>query len=200
VWTIAPGIVATGLDQGVKELIKGLAPVLVSIPKDVSIMWEDQTLTTDMTVYGQLKINYQGISEPPSMDCDRMVLLDNIWMPMGELPSLQTIDIKSEAVEPLMKVALLNEVHESWEADKVIEVGKVELKKYHLLSDKFDRLETLLNDRDSLPIREIQRSLGCKSEEAQQIAQMFCFNQKFTYRFSQLINSNGTLSKSIERL
>ena len=91
VWTIAPGIVATGLDQGVKELIKGLAPVLVSIPKDVSIMWEDQTLTTDMNVYGQLKINYQGITEPPSMDCDRMILIDNIWMPMGTLPPLTKI-------------------------------------------------------------------------------------------------------------
>ena len=91
VWTIGPGIVSAGLDQGVKELIKGLSPVLVSIPKDVSIMWEDQTLTTDLTVYGQLKINYQGISEPPVMDCDRMVLLDNIWMPMGDLPPLPQV-------------------------------------------------------------------------------------------------------------
>lgn len=90
VWTIAPGIVSAGLDQGVKELIKGLSPVLVSIPKDVSIEWEGQALTTDLNVYGQLKVNYQGISEPPAMDCDRMVLIDNVWLDMGELPKLIT--------------------------------------------------------------------------------------------------------------
>ena len=204
VWTIGPGIVSAGLDQGVKELIKGLSPVLVSIPKDVSILWEDQTLTTDMTVYGQLKVNYQGISDPPSMDCERMVLIDNIWVPMGNLPSLQTIDVKSEPIETSTKLTIVETIKpveiEHWEADRAIEVSKVEPTKTHLLSDKFERLDTLMDGRDSLPIREIQRSLGCKSEEAQQIAQMYCFNKKSTYKFSQSTNSNGTLSKSIERL
>ena len=206
VWTIAPGIVSAGLDQGVKELIKGLSPVLVSIPKDVSILWEDQALTTDMTVYGQLKINYQGITEPPVMDCDRMVLIDNIWMPMGTLPPLTKIappSLSDEVLEvqsPSQPIAPPSSITEPWESDEPIEVCAVEVEQSHPLADKFDRLESLMDGKDSLPIREIQRAFSCKSDEAQQIAQMFCFKQKSTYRFSQLTNPNGTLSKSIERV
>jgi hypothetical protein len=90
--------------------------------------------------------------------------------------------------------------NESWEASQPIEVEAVEVQQSHPLKDKFDRLEALMDGKDSLPIREIQRAFSCKSDEAQQIAQMFCMSQKSSYRFTQSTKANGTVSKSIERV
>ena len=105
-----------------------------------------------------------------------------------------------ETRSPSPSIAPPSSITEPWESDEPIEVGAVEVEQSHPLADKFDRLESLMDGKDSLPIREIQRAFSCKSDEAQQIAQMFCFKQKSTYRFSQLTNPNGTLSKSIERV
>lgn len=86
VWTVAPGIVAGNLDDGMKSLMKGFSPVLVAIPKHRSVDWEGQTLTTDTTIAGQLKSNYSGMTfDAPEMDCDRVCLIDSIWMPLGHL-------------------------------------------------------------------------------------------------------------------
>ena len=54
-------------------------------------------------------------------DCDRMVLLDNIWMPMGDLPKLQTIDIKSEPIklEAVPETSKLSQGQVTWERLKV---------------------------------------------------------------------------------
>ncbi len=93
-------------------------------------------------------------------------------------------------------------LRETWETKQPIavpEVAPVTTAKVHPLSDKFDRLASLLEGKDSLPIREIQRALSCKSEEAQQIAQMFCVKSK-SYKFVQTTKPNGTVSKSIDRV
>ncbi len=85
-----------------------------------------------------------------------------------------------------------------WEASQTIEVAPV-AKVEHPLADKFDRLESLLEGKTSLPIREIQRALSCKSEEAQAIAQMFCIRSK-SFKFVQNSKPNGTVSRAIERV
>ena len=133
------------------------------------------------------------------------------WYPMARLENHSGFDrdsadwnnlnkVAPETRSPSQPIAPPPSITEPWESDEPIEVGAVEVEQSHPLADKFDRLESLLDGKDSLPIREIQRAFSCKSDEAQQIAQMFCFKQKSTYRFSQLINPNGTLSKSIERV
>ena len=127
------------------------------------------------------------------------------WLPMPKLENHSGFDrdnrsLSDEVQSSSPTIALPPSITEPWESDEPIEVGAVEVEQSHPLADKFDRLESLMDGKDSLPIREIQRAFSCKSDEAQQIAQMFCFKQKSTYRFSQLTNPNGTLSKSIERV
>ena len=203
IWTISPDFVAGELVQEVKA-IKSLAITFVAIPPGKTLDWEGQAIGFHSESFGNVQRNFPALKDAPRMDVDRMVFIDAIWYDLGILPKLIHIDAKPEPIETSTKSILVETIKaveiEHWEADRAIEVNKVEPTKPHLLSDKFERLDTLMDGKDSLPIREIQRAFGCLSEEAQQIAQMYCFNKKSIYRFSQFTNSNGTLSKSIERL
>ncbi len=87
----------------------------------------------------------------------------------------------------------------AWEAEQPIEVDAVEVEQSHPLADKFDRIESLLEDADIITVKDIQKKLKVStSEKAQQLAQMFCFKNKSRYRFGQKANPNGTVSYFIE--
>jgi hypothetical protein len=78
--------VAGNLTDGMKTLLKGFPPVLVAISKGRSVDWMGQALTTDTTIAGQLKANYPSSGfDAPQMDCDRVVQIDGVWMPMPHL-------------------------------------------------------------------------------------------------------------------
>ena len=88
---------------------------------------------------------------------------------------------------------------EPWESDEPIDVGAVEVEQSHPLKDKFDRIESLLEEADTITVKDIQKKLKVStSEKAQQLAQMFCFKNKSRYRFGQKANPNGTVSYFIE--
>jgi hypothetical protein len=87
----------------------------------------------------------------------------------------------------------------AWVAPDAIEVDAVELTQSHPLADKFDRIESLLEDADIITVKDIQKKLKVStSEKAQQLAQMFCLKNKSRYRFGQKANPNGTVSYFIE--
>ena len=204
VWLLSPMVKAGAMEsQGL--IIKQVQPLAVAISKDESVSWthpvtgEIQEIGFDDAGY-RASIPNMGlppIESIPKMDCVRMLYAKGTWYSLDNLPKLeQTPEVQSSS----QPIAPSSSITESWESDEPIEVGAVEVEQSHPLADKFNRLESLMDGKDSLPIREIQRAFSCKSDEAQQIAQMFCFKQKSTYRFSQLTNPNGTLSKSIERV
>ena len=72
--------------------------------------------------------------------------------------------------------------------------------KFHPYQEEFNKIESLLEGEDSLTIRALQRALTCDKDKAVQLAQMFCLSQKSRYKFVQSPNTNGTVSKSIERV
>ena len=72
--------------------------------------------------------------------------------------------------------------------------------KFHPYQEEFDRISALLDGQDSLTVRALQRALTCDKDKAVQLAQMFCLSQKSLYKFVQTANTNGTVSKSIERV
>ena len=128
------------------------------------------------------------------------------WLPMPKLENHSGYDRdnRSPSLAQVKPTGNLEDVFlvedEPWETAQPIEVDAVEVEQSHPLADKFARIESLMGGKDSLPIREIQRAFSCKSDEAQQIAQMFCLSQKSSYRFTQSTKANGTVSKSIERV
>ena len=204
VWLLSPMVKAGAMEpQGL--IIKQVQPLAVAISKDESVSWK-HPITGDIQEIGFDDAGYRAsiqnmglppIESIPKMDCVRMLYAKGTWYSLDNLPKLEQMPA---ARSPSPSIAPPSSITEHWESDEPIEVGAVEVEQSHPLADKFDRLESLMDGKDSLPIREIQRAFSCKSDEAQQIAQMFCFKQKSTYRFSQLTNPNGTLSKSIERV
>jgi hypothetical protein len=219
VWSIGAGIVAVNLTNEGKAMLKGSKPVLVSVVADRGVTWNGQAVLPDPNIIGQLKANFPGVDfTVPAMDCDRVVQVDGQWiqMPKLEVPAAVASDPygmggndaprtsrTSEEIKGMTELIGLSDqekLERVWEASTAIEVEAVEVQQSHPLKDKFDRLESLMDGKDSLPIREIQRAFSCKSDEAQQIAQMFCMSQKSSYRFTQSTKANGTVSKSIERV
>lgn len=207
IWTISPDFVAMQLTQETKA-IKSLAVTFVAIPPGKSLDWEGQAIGFHSESFQNVQRNFTALKDAPRLDCDRMVFLDGLWLDMGELPKL--ITASPSPIEPVKNNTTLVELlaKQDKETDKVTlsepwinqTTVEVEPGKAHPLVDNFDRLESLISGKDSLPIRDIQRALSCKSEEATQIAQMFCMSKKSSYKFSQSTNSNGTLSKSIMRV
>jgi hypothetical protein len=145
------------------------------------------------------------------------------WLPMPELENHSGFDrdsakwdksapeTRSPSPSQAPSSSEVQPMDEPWETEEPIEVTAVEVprtgnvipfksRQEHPLKEKFDRIESLMDGKESLPIREIQRAFSCKSDEAQQIAQMFCIAQKLRYRFTQSTKANGTVSKAIERV
>lgn len=88
----------------------------------------------------------------------------------------------------------------TYQSSSVPDIELEPVEKSHPLQDKFVRLETLLDGQESIGIRDISRAFTCKSDEAVQLAQMFCMSQKTRFKFSQITKPNGTVSKSIDRV
>ena len=91
------------------------------------------------------------------MDCDRMVLIDNIWMPMGELPSLQTVDIKSEPIETSTKLTLVDEVKP---VEIEVETLAIDERPYGL--DKYPLVLTIwdyLNGKNARTMKQIRDAM-----------------------------------------
>ena len=88
-----------------------------------------------------------------------------------------------------------------WEGPNAIEVVPVEPTKAHPLADKFDRIESLLESDGTITVKELQTKLKISTSiEAQQLAQMFCINQKSRYKFASKPNPNGTTSYLIQAI
>ena len=126
----------------------------------------------------------------------------------AEIARLQ--ERNDEAHDERMSAGIDYEMHDSfdppherleraWVAPDAIEVDAVELTQSHPLADKFDRIESLLEEADIITVKDIQKKLKVStSEKAQQLAQMFCLKNKSRYRFGQKANPNGTVSYFIE--
>ena len=88
----------------------------------------------------------------------------------------------------------------TYQSSSVSDIELEPVKETHPLEDKFVRLEAMLEGQESIAIRDISRAFTCKSDEAVQLAQMFCLSQKSRFKFSQITKPNGTVSKSIDRV
>jgi len=88
----------------------------------------------------------------------------------------------------------------TYQSSSVSDIELEPVEKSHPLEDKFVRLEAMLEGQESIAIRDISRAFTCKSDEAVQLAQMFCMSQKSRFKFSQITKPNGTVSKSIDRV
>lgn len=145
--------------------------------------------------------------------CGRAVFDGKIarWLPMPLLENHSGFDRDNRSIvaptlstSPSIAVVDVSDdvqSDEPWEASHPIEVEAVEVEQVHPLKDKFERIESLLNGEDVLTVKDIQKKLKLDtSTEAQQLAQMFCMNQKSRYRFGKKANPNGTTSYFIETL
>ena len=101
---------------------------------------------------------------------------------------------------PDIETSVMGPSSKSWEFIRPDQAIDIKSEESHPLQDKFDRIEALLNGQESIGIRDISRAFNCKSDESTQLAQMFCLSQKSRYKFTQAINPNGMVSKSIYRL
>ncbi len=91
IWTISPDFVAGELVQEVKA-IKSLTVTFVAIPPGKTLDWEGQAIGFHAESFGNIQRNFPALSDAPRMDCDRMVFVDALWLDMGALPKLQTIE------------------------------------------------------------------------------------------------------------
>lgn len=207
IWLLSPMVKAGAMEpQGL--VIKEVAPMVVAISKDESVTWKhpvtglDQEIGFDDAGY-RASIPNMGlppIESIPKLGCVRLLFAKGTWYSLDNLPKLE----KSIKATPIAIPSPSSEVvpSETWESKQPIavsEVAPIEPTKSHPLADRFDRLEGLLTGKETLPVREIQRALSCKSDEATQISQMFCLKSK-AFKFVQTPNANGTISRVIERV
>ncbi len=91
IWTIAPEFVAGGLSQDTKA-VKKLSLCYLSIAPGRTVDWEGQDIGCKVELYRQLDANFSVATLPKegSFNCDRIAMIDGVWMPVGDLPSLGT--------------------------------------------------------------------------------------------------------------
>jgi hypothetical protein len=91
IWTIAPEFVAGGLVQDAKA-VKKLSLCYLSVTPGKTVDWEGQDIGCSVELYRQLDANFSVATLPRegSFDCDRIAMLDGQWMPIGDLPTLET--------------------------------------------------------------------------------------------------------------
>jgi len=123
--------------------------------------------------------------------------IDSNLLP-GEAEFLAKLYEYSEPVADELWKSDVERLEDLYQFGSEIELEPVE--KSHPLEDKFVRLEAMLEGQESIGIRDISRAFTCKSDEAVQLAQMFCMSQKSRFKFSQNLKPNGTVSKSIDRV
>lgn len=209
VWAMSqsPQCSDLGLNGGVRGNLRIIA--IVSPKNKAAIQVITSTKLVPMIDGGMDALDQLMESSP----CGRAVFDGKIsrWLPMPTLENHSGFDrdnrslnkevaVKPQMIEAVKLTLSVDDKSETWQAIQPVANEKNDVPKIHPMIDKFNRIESLMDGKDSLPVREISRSLGCKSDEATQIAQMFCINQKSTYKFTQSSNTNGTVSKSIERI
>ena len=113
-----------------------------------------------------------------------------------------TAPIETSSVTSTATIAHLENAYKSPAVE--VEIYQAEtapsVPKFHPYQEEFNKIESLLEGEGSLTIRALQRALTCDKDKAVQLAQMFCMAQKSRYKFVQSANTNGTVSKSIERV
>ena len=96
IWTIAPEIVATTMEDFGKA-VKKLSLVLVAIAPGHVEQWEGQELTFDSSLLGQCRKNYGAIDDAPTNSADsRIAFMNGRWVALGT-PSLVTVDAGSSS-------------------------------------------------------------------------------------------------------
>ena len=88
IWTIAPEFVAGTLSQDAKA-VKKLQLVYVTIPKSRSIDWNGNRIGFNVELFDQIKANFTIAEPPAASESDRICFVDNKWLPVGDLPSLE---------------------------------------------------------------------------------------------------------------
>ncbi len=91
IWTIAPEFVAGGLSQDAKA-VKKLSLCYLTIAPGRTVDWEGQDIGCRIELYRQLDANFSVATLPRegSFNCDRIAMIDGQWMPIGDLPTLET--------------------------------------------------------------------------------------------------------------
>lgn len=83
IWTIAPEIVA-GTMEDFGKAVKKLQPVIVAVAPGHTVESRGQNIAFDASVFGQVKLNYEMISDPPtSSEQSRICFVNGEWFPLG---------------------------------------------------------------------------------------------------------------------
>ena len=83
IYTIAPEIVA-GTMENFGKAVKKLPACIVAIAPGHTETWEEQELTFDESLFGQVGKNYPGIVEPPQHSTEsRIAFVNGQWVPLG---------------------------------------------------------------------------------------------------------------------
>ncbi|PZO13839.1 MAG: hypothetical protein DCF25_15570 [Leptolyngbya foveolarum] len=93
IWTIAPVMVAGQLEK-FGLAVKSLSPILVAIAPGHTAKWEDEELSFDRSLYGQVSKNYPGIEEPPTDSAaSRIAFINGRWAALGTR-SMATVPVQ----------------------------------------------------------------------------------------------------------
>ena len=82
--------------QGPAKAVKSLDLMLFAIAPGRKVEWEGQEISFNKSLYGQVAYNFDGVSMPTdeqvalceTHSIDRICMINNEWIPVGELPVL----------------------------------------------------------------------------------------------------------------
>ena len=95
IWALCPELVSGSL-KGPAKAVKSLDLMLFAIAPGRKVEWEGQEISFNKSLYGQVAYNFDGVSMPTdeqvalceTHSIDRICMINNEWIPVGELPAL----------------------------------------------------------------------------------------------------------------
>ncbi len=95
IWALCPELVSGSL-KGPAKAVKSLDLMLFAIAPGRTVEWEGQEISFNKSLYGQVSYNFDGVSMPTdeqvalcaAHNIDRICMINNEWIPVGELPVL----------------------------------------------------------------------------------------------------------------